>query len=875
MENLNDLGIDLRQIKVSEWTSLVEDLNYNFSLLLSSPIFKGMPGDEGDPGVATSGERGSRWYWANWEDFKLAYGLTNQAQLNLNFINGQLASDLVKLLATLKTDSIISNDNIVLPSGMIITFDITLGKFKDSGTSFAQAQGVTEERVGQLITAAIAGINEGAIIYEVFKAYAKNFPDSSVSGINNQVNPDSTLDIGTPNSKPGYLMDRHKFIALATANMNTVQDSATFVFGAAELYHDLIQKTQNSVGRTTNEYTPGVNDSTVLGVLQDNYKNGIVIGYKAANTMREFSRIYRDETSLHMTSNYSVYENEYSEVVIREDVITLKTKDLTQTSLVDVKSNFRVIGKARFMNDILHTALEVLQDQNLINIGIAQSGMPVGQTYKIDFKESPTFSSIPSMTFLGTDINGKVKGSGYTVTQTLNSSSTPVQIPSATAVLTAINTLSGNINADIAALTAQINVLVNRANLTDRDAMLFTNTNTVPGDGSPHGVYRIDATNSPTGTAGFIINMLDTSNLTKSQIAITANGIMYRSAVGSINGTGWNRAATSAELNAIAGSVDQRLNAHTADISNLSTNVTNNYNTLNNKIDTNYNTLFNKINGDVGNAVATLRSETVSAIQGISVGLDIDKALIGNSIQLSHRSVGTTVSLDPAPATIITSLSINNGHVTNISYVPFSQTTELQFGMVIDLIAFYTSPQIPYWYMNPTYVSQSWDACYNQYFDVNGVGLPNAVLNDVNGGFFRNINISKFALCDGRNSTPNLTGVTLIGAGRYAPTDNNGFAPETLLSGIAPFVPNNINTNGAPPYDVPFYGLSKRAMTLNEMPSHSHDVNAGSVQAGGGNAFRGWNGQSGVGFTTNSRGGGAAAPMMQMSFATFKIMYRG
>lgn len=900
MENLKDTGLNLRQIKVSDYATLIENLNHNFSVLLSSPLFKGMPGAKGNDGSSTSGERGSRWMWAIWDDFKNAYGLSNQGQVTLNFINGQMSSDLQLLMDTLHTDSIISNDNIVLPNGQIIAFEVTTGLFKDSGTSFAQAQGITEQRVGQMINDAIAGINEGSVIYEVFKAYAKNFPDTSASsGNNNQINPDSTVDIGSPSSKVGYLLDRHKFISLATANMNSVQDSATFVFGAAEMYHELIQKTQNAVGQTTNEYTPGVNETTSLAVLQDNYKNGIIMGYKNAPTMRDFARIYRDENALHITSNYSTYENEFGEIIIRKDVIKLRTNDKLTNSRVEIDSNFQVVGKAQFMDDIKHVAFEVLRSQNKMNLGISQSDMPTGLTYLIDFKESPTFSTVKNQTFISTDATGKVKGSGYSVVQNILDTNNPVQhthIPTAKAVLTALETINTSLVLSIATLKTTVDGVQAQVNDIKKDALHFRNQSTVPNDASSQGIYRISSANSPNQQAGYIVNLVDNSLSTKAQFAVTATDILFRAVTGSINNINWTKVANKHELDNAISILRNRLDGHDADISQMSGQIANNYNTLNQKIDTVNQNLVNKINQDIATTMSTLRSETVGAIKGISVSGGLVKTDVGNSINIAHPTINTSVTQKQNADRIITGITVNNGHVTNIDWVPFSATGELRYGMIIDLMAHYYTPDTPEWWKYNTGDTVFRDVYYN-YFDKDGRGRSDAIVNTftqhwdvgMTWGDRKTIRIdlSKFVLCDGRNATRNLTGIHTVGAGHSMGMDYATGKENDSFGGVTDTCVNTINNIYIPHkawadsmYNLPMYGLAKKRLSTTELPPHNHGYSYETREnwferSGGSSSVMYWANQRTVDTRTDIEGGGQAFSTTPISFAVWKIMYIG
>lgn len=883
MENLNTTGIKLKKINVSDYSRMVEDLNHNFSILLSSPIFKGIPGIPGINGVGNSGERGSRWIWAIWDEFRTAYDLSNPNQVSLIFINGQLSDDIVKLLRVLNTDNLIANDNIVLPNGNIISFDLSLGKFKDSGTSFAQAQGLTESRVTQMINSAIEGINEGSIVYELFKAYAKNFPDASTGGNNNQVNPDSVLDIDVPSGKIGYLMDKHKFVAMTIANMNTVQDTATFIFGAAELYHDLIQKTQNSVGKTTNEYAPGVNDSTTLAILQDNYKNGVIIGHKNATSMRDFSRIWRDEDALHLTSNYSVYDNEFGEIVIKRDVITLKPNKNDNNAKVVVDSNFEVVNKAKFFEDIIHEAFNVNKNNFKTEIGIKQSEMPLGKTYVTDFLESPLFSSITNMTFLGTDAQGKVKGSGFTVSTTVNSGSTHVQLPTSASVFGAINDVLTSVNGQIASINANIQNLNNNVSTLQRDSLLFRNIQALPNDTSAQGIYRLSSTISPNGQSGYVINLVDTSNSTRSQIAVTATDILFRSSTGSINSVPWITVSNKADLLQLRQEVTARLNGHDIDIATLSNNISNNYTTLNNKIDGVNGNLTNKINTDVSNAITTLRGETISAIKGISVSGGLIKTEVGNSINIAHGNFPTNIIEETTPSRLITSMNTNNGHVTEIKWMPFSNISELRYGMVIDLIAFYIPPNNQFEWWRSNIGKNTYDGVYANYFDINGRGKSNAVAYLKDGSNVV-LDISKFTLCDGRNGTPNLTGVTMIGAGSIAGVTSDGRKIEADL-------PITINSYFIPSTDVkkvdPYsnfmgtYGTSFRMLTIEQMPQHTHSMSyKGETAQGGGSSRISLAPDSNGGSykyekTSSQAGGNTPVSSMQTSFAVWKIMFTG
>ena len=80
-ESLNTRKKLLKTLQLTDYATLIEDINYNFGVLMSSPLFIGLQGDPGTDGTqGPAGIRGSKWMFASLDAFREQYFLSRNRQ---------------------------------------------------------------------------------------------------------------------------------------------------------------------------------------------------------------------------------------------------------------------------------------------------------------------------------------------------------------------------------------------------------------------------------------------------------------------------------------------------------------------------------------------------------------------------------------------------------------------------------------------------------------------------------------------------------------------------------------------------------------------------------------------------------------------------
>lgn len=298
-EILSTSNFNLRTLEVRDLHQLIADLNFNFRQILQLPGFKGLAGEDGDSIAGPPGSRGSVWIFAHARNFINTYSsVLSPNQVNLSFINAQLTADLATLLATLQVVNLIQNDVVVLPSRDVIQYDSTTNQFFDTGIRFADGLSLTEAEVTVIVNNLLGNLTD-ADVFTSFTAVAKNYADNS-TGLNNELNQNSVLDIGVSGSGSGVVSANHLFIAMKEAMSNNTSQYMMLT-GSAKRYNELVQATQMQL---TNDYMPGIDDFAGLGVMQNSYNNGIFMGHKDAANFSTWARMFKTENALRFLSDY-------------------------------------------------------------------------------------------------------------------------------------------------------------------------------------------------------------------------------------------------------------------------------------------------------------------------------------------------------------------------------------------------------------------------------------------------------------------------------------------------------------------------------------------------------------------------------------------
>lgn len=299
MNNLVDSGLDLRTIEVRQLHQIVADLNFNFKQMLHLPGFKGQTGKGGDSITGAKGQRGNMWIFAEASRFISIYStVTSSGQVTISLLNGQASSSLVSLLTALQITELVNNDIVVLPSRDVIQFDSTTNTFTDTGIRFADGLSLTESEVISIVNNILGGLTNNDV-YTSYRGVVKNYADNS-AGLNTEENYNSVIDIPVSGSGMGLNSNTFQFTSLKEAVItSTIQNM--LITGSPALYHKLVQST---MANKTVDFMSGVDDFGALAVMQNSYKNGILLGHKDANDFSTWGRIFRTEQNLRLLSDY-------------------------------------------------------------------------------------------------------------------------------------------------------------------------------------------------------------------------------------------------------------------------------------------------------------------------------------------------------------------------------------------------------------------------------------------------------------------------------------------------------------------------------------------------------------------------------------------
>jgi len=443
MKDLTSSGLVLRTLDASDWPKFVEDMNFNLTQILNLPGFKGQPGLS-VTGPAGVGIRGSKWVFVKMSDMQNVYNITDASEVDLAFINQSFDNDSALLFSSLdipSDDELIIGDLLVLPEGQIIELsevvngNQTTVQFTDTGVTFAQVSSLSESRVRAIFNELFQGGNQTNGSFRNYAAVAKNNTDASPA-VNQNINNDSIIDILVSSSGPGAALPTHKFVA-ATEQDVTTDTQMCLIAGSPVRYHELLQETQRI---HTNNYAPGIDDFAAQVILQNSYKNGLIFGHRNSESIRQFGRLYRSVNSTILTSSYSPLENEYSDIQLSDDAVT-------------IRANRGVIRT---------TSLEIMAGV-LTSEFLSWSGNTVKLANKANAKleiwapEGTYLKSIVDANVLSTDATGKLI-KAYTVLTAMPTTATNSQLLTALAVANyriAVNTRLDALESDVTDLQNQ------------------------------------------------------------------------------------------------------------------------------------------------------------------------------------------------------------------------------------------------------------------------------------------------------------------------------------------------------------------------------------------------------------------------------------
>lgn len=398
MNNLSNLGLNLKTLKISDLASLISDLNYNFSMVLKLPAFKGIQGDDGLDGVGISGLRGSSWTVIGSTlsaSLLTVYGLTSTSQITLSFVNTQITTNLSSFLTNFGYSELVDGDILVLPDLSVLIYNESTSQFEDTGITFANGSSLTTQQVQDIVNNILATVSTDDDIETIYDAVGKLYSDAS-GGLNTSYNIDASLDLNVTGASAGFINSSYKMIAPKESKV-TQSDTPIYIHGASQDYHDLIQ---NTLTNDTFNYGVGLDNSPIQVLLQNDNESGIFMGHRTATSMRLFSKIYKTSSnSLRLTSGNELTDSSMSYLELASSTATLQSiGDVNITTTSNTASIN--IGNVTGSSNEIYLNAESVYNKRLILDDVIYLGS-VADTDEIVFRSGEIFITSNSAT--GTD----------------------------------------------------------------------------------------------------------------------------------------------------------------------------------------------------------------------------------------------------------------------------------------------------------------------------------------------------------------------------------------------------------------------------------------------------------------------------------------
>ena len=370
----------LKNLQLSDWATLIEDINYNFSAIISSPLFVGTEGEEGQSGKSGStGIRGSRWFYINLVKFKEEFpedNIIGEYQINEDYLNNKLIKldTRKKLLNCFEVDMFVTGDIIICNSKILMVDLLQERSIIDTNNIINSSNDIVYEnlmnQVDKRINEKINEINENIQLsfYTIYETHAKNYTDSS-GYVNNEYLNSSIYDILVEDSKIGVKIVENKIIAPNEALYNETM-SMTHLFGSANDYHKLIQRTldwdESQSNNTTSEHGPSKKSNPALVVLQNDLNNGVMVGFKDADNLTSFGKIFvsqqQEKYFLSLLSpNVSNHYQSYSRINLFDNKIDIISQVINLKGEVIANNNFTMLSKTIFTHELFKLEKDSIQ----------------------------------------------------------------------------------------------------------------------------------------------------------------------------------------------------------------------------------------------------------------------------------------------------------------------------------------------------------------------------------------------------------------------------------------------------------------------------------------------------------------------------------
>ena len=330
MSNIN-LGT-LQKIQYTNLTEFVDGINRNFAVVQNSPLFKGIPGNEGEEGPGgLSGERGSKFFFLEFVKFNLQFPteVTLGSHIDIVFLNSKLSNptEKTKILSAIESPNLVDKDVFVLTNSKLVSYNYSENKFYDTGrslnTSITQE---IQEIINNLFQSYLPQLQSGIKnVFENYSTLAKNYSDNNNTGISTEINSTSVYSpfIQGITSNIGIAVPNHKYYGISqTLNNETSENTA--VFGSIVKYYKLLMNTLNTDGSQTltSNYAPGNNNIPAAIFMQDTLNAGLLFGFKDKTNLKSFGSIFKnDSDELEIKSDSGKLVSDFSSLKIHKNYL--------------------------------------------------------------------------------------------------------------------------------------------------------------------------------------------------------------------------------------------------------------------------------------------------------------------------------------------------------------------------------------------------------------------------------------------------------------------------------------------------------------------------------------------------------------------------
>lgn len=470
--------IVLKKLQVSSYPELVEVINYNFSRIVNSPLFKGRIGETGDRGLpGFDGYRGNRIMYASLADINATFGSDWSATQNdagtAKVVDAaafnEFCSDANKpaFCNILHTDALSYADWVIAPDGKVYWYDASSNDAQ--WWQFTGLQLLTSDNdnlnviITQIIEELIKTKYGGAIksYAAMFNIAADGQPGAEID--NNYSNKHTgALSIGLE-SVPRYNNVDSSVILLAPSDTqidglgnanNKAAKPVVQILGNPYYYYDLTQRTLNRLDADKKNQLPGI-DAFPHMLLQNDFNSGLVFGFASDDS---HVKSFADLAALWQSYDGIRLRNHFTSAVNELDILSyanLKYDELFLAKGLDAEAKRESFIRAYKFAQLINQSYRIaaLSDAGVVTDILTLTKQLLKLAATVDLQ----LMKLPGASVLGTDATGKVidmllgifKSSDNWSSIIIDGANANKHLPTASAVKKLFNSIFDNFDAHL------------------------------------------------------------------------------------------------------------------------------------------------------------------------------------------------------------------------------------------------------------------------------------------------------------------------------------------------------------------------------------------------------------------------------------------